>query len=66
MGGYELDFSLPRKESKIGVGHRGFVVDFYPEIDFKTATSRRDFTINAIGYDVIEKRYSILLVEEKI
>lgn len=56
LSGYELDFSLPRKESKIGVGHRGFVVDFYPEIDFKTATSRRDFTINAIGYDVIEKK----------
>lgn len=54
--GYELDFSLPRKDKKIKSGHHGFEVKVYSHLDFKTAASRRDFTINAIGYDVIEKK----------
>lgn len=54
--GYDLDFSLPRRDSKVDSGHRGFDVKLYSNLDFKTATSRRDFTINAIGYDVEEKK----------
>lgn len=53
---YELDFSLPRIDNKISFGHRGFEVKVNPNLDFATAASRRDFTINAIGYDVIEKK----------
>jgi tRNA nucleotidyltransferase (CCA-adding enzyme) len=49
---YDLDFSLPRKDSKIEQGHKGFKVVTEKNLDFQTATSRRDFTINAIGYDV--------------
>lgn len=56
FAGYELDFSLPRKDNKTKSGHRGFDVEIYSHIDFKTAASRRDFTINSIGYDVIEKK----------
>ena len=52
----QLDFSLPRKDSKISKGHNGFEAKINPHLDFKTATSRRDFTINAIGYDPIEKK----------
>jgi tRNA nucleotidyltransferase (CCA-adding enzyme) len=52
----EIDFSLPRVDSKIGSGHRGFEVAVNPNLDFKTAASRRDFTINAIGYDVKHKK----------
>jgi len=52
---YELDFSFPRVDNKIREGHRGFEVEVNPNLDFKTASRRRDFTINAIGYDVIEK-----------
>ena len=52
----DLDFSLPRIDSKIGKGHRGFKTTANSHLDFKTATSRRDFTINAIGYDVIEQK----------
>ena len=33
-------------------GHRGFSVESCPNMDFKTAASRRDFTMNAMGYDV--------------
>lgn len=50
--GLNLDFSLPREDSKHSKGHRGFSVKVDDSLDFKTATSRRDFTINAIGYDV--------------
>jgi len=49
------DFSFPRTEFKIGKGHRGFDVAVDGGLDFKTAAKRRDFSINALGYDVEEK-----------
>ncbi len=52
----EIDFTLPRIDNKISSGHSGFKVDIDKNLDFKTATSRRDFTINAIGYDTIDKK----------
>lgn len=52
----EIDFSLPRTDSKISLGHKGFSVTTDKNLDFKSAASRRDFTINAIGYDVKEKK----------
>ena len=52
----DLDFSFPRMDSKIDSGHTGFIVTTDSHLDFKIATSRRDFTVNAIGYDVIEKK----------
>ena len=48
----EIDFTLPRIDSKISSGHKGFDVKIEKNLDFATATSRRDFTINAIGFDV--------------
>ena len=51
----DLDFSLPRTEEKISSGHNGFKVSTNAGLDFYTASKRRDFTINAIGFDVIEK-----------
>ena len=48
----DIDFSLPRSDSKIQEGHKGFDVSINSQLNFKTAASRRDFTINAIGYDV--------------
>jgi tRNA nucleotidyltransferase (CCA-adding enzyme) len=52
----DLDFSLPRRDNKVDSGHRGFDIKLYSNLDFKTAASRRDFTINAIGYDVEENK----------
>ncbi len=49
--GYDLDVSLPRTETKTGPGHRGFAVKMLETLDFKTAAKRRDFTVNAVGYD---------------
>jgi len=57
MGELEIDFSFPRQDNKISKGHKGFNIKTKPNIDFKTATSRRDFTINSIGYDVLKKSF---------
>jgi len=51
LGGGEYDFSLPRRESKTGAGHRGFAVAPDPTLSDAEAAARRDFTINAIAYD---------------
>lgn len=48
---FEIDVSLPRRESKSGRGHRGFVIEGDPSMTFEDAARRRDFTINAILYD---------------
>lgn len=49
--GIDADFSLPRRDSKRGPGHRGFDVAFDPNLDFAEASRRRDLTINSIGLD---------------
>lgn len=45
----DIDISIPRKESRVGVGHKGFRVQFDPDMTFEQAAARRDFTINAMG-----------------
>ncbi len=47
----EYDFSLPRRESKTGAGHRGFDVRPDPSLGDAEAAARRDFTVNAIAMD---------------
>ena len=49
--GREADFGLPRRDTRVGPGHRGFEVSFDPSLDPETAGSRRDFTINALLWD---------------
>jgi tRNA nucleotidyltransferase (CCA-adding enzyme) len=56
LEGAEYDFSLPRRESKTGAGHRGFAVAPDPELTEAEAAARRDFTVNAIAYDPLEDR----------
>jgi tRNA nucleotidyltransferase (CCA-adding enzyme) len=53
----DVDVSLPRRESKSGRGHRGFEVAGDPEMTFPEAARRRDFTINAIGWDPLTDEY---------
>lgn len=47
----DIDFSPPRTESKHTIGHKGFEVCYTAAMDFTAAARRRDFTINAIGYN---------------
>ncbi len=54
LEGADYDFSLPRRESKTGAGHRGFAVTPDPELTEAEAAARRDFTLNAIAYDPFE------------
>jgi tRNA nucleotidyltransferase (CCA-adding enzyme) len=51
--GAPCDFSVPRRDNKIGLGHRDFLTTFDPAIAPREAASRRDFTINAIAYDAV-------------
>ena len=51
--GIEIDVALPRREKKTGAGHRGFDVQSDPNLDPRDASSRRDFTINAMMFDVL-------------
>jgi tRNA nucleotidyltransferase (CCA-adding enzyme) len=51
----EYDVSLPRRESKTGKGHKGFLVNADPQMTFEEASARRDFTINSIGFDPIHQ-----------
>ena len=47
---HDLDISLPRTEQKTSHGHRGFEVTLAK--DKKEASKRRDFTVNALMYDI--------------
>ncbi|MFH1838710.1 MAG: CCA tRNA nucleotidyltransferase [Patescibacteria group bacterium] len=49
--GFEIDISLPRTDSKIGKGHRGFEVKVDPKMSIAEAAKRRDFTFNALSKD---------------
>lgn len=47
-----FDISLPRTETKTGKKHTDFDIKADPFISTKEAARRRDFTINALMYDV--------------
>ena len=54
---YDFDFALPRIEKKIGNTHQDFEIITNANLSFKEAAIRRDFTINAIGYDFCTKDF---------
>jgi tRNA nucleotidyltransferase (CCA-adding enzyme) len=53
----DIDVSLPRRDSKAGRGHRGFVVVGDPDMSIEEAARRRDFTVNAIAWDPLTDEY---------
>ena len=48
-----FDFAFPRTERKVAKGHKGFAVDLDGGMSFEEAAKRRDFTVNALGYDIL-------------
>ncbi|HEY6211751.1 MAG TPA: HD domain-containing protein [Vicinamibacterales bacterium] len=52
-----IDVSLPRRDSKSGRGHKGFVVVGDPDMSIDEAARRRDFTVNAISWDPLTDEY---------
>ncbi len=55
--GLDIDFSLPRRDSKVRPGHTGFDVAYDPGMTFAEAARRRDLTMNAIGLDPLTLEY---------
>ncbi len=50
-GGLEIDLGIPRSDSKVASGHKGFSIDIDPSMKPADAARRRDFTVNAIMVD---------------
>jgi tRNA nucleotidyltransferase (CCA-adding enzyme) len=46
-----VDVALPRRDSKVGAGHRGIAAIGDPFLEVAEAARRRDFTINAMLFD---------------
>jgi tRNA nucleotidyltransferase (CCA-adding enzyme) len=57
VAGVELDVSLPRRDSRAGVGHKGIRADADPGMGETEAARRRDLTINAIAWDPLTGEY---------
>jgi tRNA nucleotidyltransferase (CCA-adding enzyme) len=50
-GKMDIDVSIPRRDSKVHEGHKGFEVDTDPNMSIAEAGRRRDFTFNALSKD---------------
>lgn len=53
-GDLDVDFSLPRRDTKVATGHRGFSVEVDPTMEAVDAARRRDLTINALSLDPLD------------
>lgn len=49
IGGADFDFSVPRRDNKVGSGHKGFEVEYDESMSIEEAAARRDFTMNALA-----------------
>ncbi len=49
IAGIDIDVSVPRRENKIGKGHKGFAIYMDPDMTIREAARRRDLTINSIS-----------------
>ena len=47
----DIDVAMPRRETKLGLGHRAFGMEYDPTLTIEEASARRDFTVNAIYRD---------------
>jgi len=48
LQGHNIDVATPRRETKLGLGHKAFEMECDPGLSVRDAAARRDFTINAI------------------
>ena len=48
-----VDVALPRRDSKVGPGHRGIAVVGDPDLEVREAARRRDFTMNALLFEPV-------------
>ncbi len=51
VGRDPVDVSVPRRDRKVGAGHRGILAEADPHLGPVEAARRRDLTVNAIAWD---------------
>ena len=51
LHGHDIDVAIPRRETKLGLGHKAFSIEYDPSLSVAEAAARRDFTVNAIYRD---------------
>jgi tRNA nucleotidyltransferase (CCA-adding enzyme) len=51
IGDEDFDVSIPRRENKVGQGHKGFIPVPDPTMTISEAAKRRDVTINTVSMD---------------
>jgi tRNA nucleotidyltransferase (CCA-adding enzyme) len=51
-GGNTVEIAMPRREESKGVGHKDFDVRVSPDISVEEDLTRRDFTANAMAFDI--------------
>lgn len=51
LHGHDVDVAIPRRETKLGLGHKAFAMEYDPSLSVADAAARRDFTVNAIYRD---------------
>ena len=52
VGELDIDLNLPRRDNKVGVGHKGFESEVDPSLSLREAARRRDFTINSMSLNL--------------
>jgi len=50
--GFDIDLNIPRRDNRIGKGHRGFLSELDPNMTPKEAGRRRDLTMNSMYQDI--------------
>ena len=53
----QVDISLPRRDSKVSPGHRGFEISVDPTLSIEEAAKRRDLTINSLSLDPLTSEF---------
>lgn len=53
---HNVEIAMPRTETSTGTGHTDFKVDYDPNIPIETDLERRDFTANAMAFDIDSAR----------
>ncbi len=51
-GGLDVDINVPRRDNHFGKGHADLLTEFDPSMTVAEAARRRDFTINAMAFDL--------------
>lgn len=52
LDGEEIEVGFPRRDNKVGPRHSDYIVSVDTDMPFEEAALRRDFTFNAMGYNL--------------